>query len=298
MNIGSNIYIYCFVFIILIELKNGIIYINIMKDYDVIILVIASRGEIYDKLIDVYWKYFINYTEKKLPNIKIFLLYGSNVYLSDIPVNKNNIIICDTPETYIPGILQKTIYSFNYIKENYKYNHIFRTNLSSFLIIENLINISKSLPKKDCYAGVIGSSTDYNHISGAGIWLSEDNINYLLSNSNKINYNIIDDVEIGYILKDKTKIRLKRYDIVDNNNNNNNNNNNINKNILLDKIIKSHYHIRIKNGIENDKDRNKDLIFMKEFTDILYNEDNEDNNIYLLLLLLLIIFIVVYRYLF
>ena len=108
-----------------------------MKKYDIIILVIASRGEIYDEIIKVYWSHLINYTESNYDNIKVFLLFGNDVDIYDIPVDKNNIIIGDNHETLIPGILQKTIYSFDYINKHYKYNHIFRTNLSSFLIIDN-----------------------------------------------------------------------------------------------------------------------------------------------------------------
>ena len=63
-------------------------------------------------------------------------------------------------------------------------------------------------------------------------------------------------------MTDKNKQPLPRYNIVDNNNVEN-------KKELLENIIKSnHFHIRIK----NENNRNLDIEYMQEFTNILYSE--------------------------
>ena len=62
-------------------------------------------------------------------------------------------------------------------------------------------------------------------------------------------------------MEDKKKTSLDRFDIT----------NDINNYTYLqdiqDIISQNHYHIRIK----NERDKNMDIVYMKEFTDILYN---------------------------
>ena len=62
-------------------------------------------------------------------------------------------------------------------------------------------------------------------------------------------------------MEDKKKTSLDRFDIT----------NDINNYTYLqdiqDIISQNHYHIRI----ENERDKNMDIVYMKEFTDILYN---------------------------
>lgn len=225
--------------------------------YECIIVVIASRSEIYDKFINNYWKYLIKYIKEHNYKIKIFMIFGNNVNIDDLNIDEDDKLILNTTESYNPGILLKTLMAFKYIEENYEYKHIFRTNLSSFLIINNLLTISKQLDNKNVYAGFNGCYADIIFVSGSGFWLSRDNIIFLLETH--INNTIIDDVDIGYIFKLKKKIILNRYDIC-------NNINIINKNELLNNIIKDgHYHIRIKND-----DRNIDIDYITEFTKILY----------------------------
>jgi len=233
---------------------------------DLIILVIASRGKIYDSLVENYWKYIINYVNFKYNNIKIYLLYG-NCNIDNININKDNILhFKDIKENLEPGILLKTIKAFEYIDNKYKYDFILRTNLSSFFIIDNLIKLYNGFHKKMLYSGVIGNYKNKSKFcSGAAFFLSRDVIKYILSNKNKINYNIIDDVSIGMLLSINKLIKFKplpRFNIINNQKRTNNQ-----KQILLQNIIKNnHYHIRIK----NPKDRLIDIDYMKFFTEKLY----------------------------
>ena len=234
---------------------------NIIKNnnYDIIILIIASRSDIYDKFIEIYWKPFIKYLKEKNYKIKLFFIFGNDVILNDLNLSSEDYIVTNTPENLIPGILIKTVNSFKHIEENYEYKHIFRTNLSSFLIVDNLITLSKNLPNEDVYAGIFANHNNILFGAGAGFWLSRDNILFILNNKEKINLKIIDDVAIGDLMRDKNKTGLNRYDLV-------NNINYDNKNELLKYILSNnHYHIRIKN-----KNRLIDLEYMKIFTEILY----------------------------
>ena len=230
------------------------------NSYDIMLLVIASRSDIYDKLIQIYWKPFIKYLKEKKYKIKVFLIFGNDINIDDLELSNEDIIVNNTLENLIPGILIKTVESFRYIEENYEYKHILRTNLSSFFIVDNLIKVSKTLPVENIYAAFIGNHNNILFGAGAGFWLSRDNILFILNNKDKINFELIDDVSIGYLMKEKKKTKLNRYDLV-------NDINYDNKKELLNILISNdHYHIRIKNS----KNRLIDLEYFKEFTEILY----------------------------
>ena len=83
--------------------------INKNDSYDIIFLIIASRSNIYDKLIEFYWKPFIKYLKEKNYKIKIFFMFGNDVILNDLELSNEDIIVTNTPENLIPGILIKTV---------------------------------------------------------------------------------------------------------------------------------------------------------------------------------------------
>ena len=234
-----------------------------MEKYEVVISVIASRSKLYDEMVKIYWIPFINYVNKNHKNIKIFLLYNSPISDFLQPI-KDNILIFNFKENIIPGVLQKTIESFEFIESNIKYNKILRTNLSSFFIIDNLIKLYETLPDHNLYAGITGIHLGMKFVSGAGIWLSTDVIKYIIENKNNLNYRIIDDVSLSLLVsKMETTNRkyffknLNRFDL-------------IHGRYIPNQIIKiknlQHYHIRIKNS----SDRKVDLKYMKEFVKELY----------------------------
>lgn len=125
-----------------------------MKTYNIIIGVIASRSKIYDDFVKYYWSRFIEYINKKNYSIKIYLLYGDD-YENIFNISQEHIFITDINDSFIPGCLKKTISFFEYIKKNYKFNYIFRTNLSSFIIIDNFIKLINSFPKKKIICWII-----------------------------------------------------------------------------------------------------------------------------------------------
>ena len=239
------------------------------KNYSLILAVITSRNEIYDGLINNFWAKLIKYIKKNNYKIKIFLLVDeSNINGLDIQEedilyfdhNKHSTISYTHSNHYLKHILKKTIDCFDYIENNYEYKHILRTNLSSFFILDQLIKVHNSLNYEDVFAGICAHNI-FPFISGAGFWLSSDNIKFILFNKDKLDFNLIDDVAIGKLMEDKKKTSLDRFDIT----------NDINNYTYLqdiqDIISQNHYHIRIK----NERDKNMDIVYMKEFTDILYN---------------------------
>lgn len=236
-----------------------------MKYYDIIFTVIASRGEIYDLLINNYWYNFIEFlnNNKHTYNIKIIMMFGKDTKLEGIKINKENIFISQYEDSLIPGIFEKTIDCFKYIEQNFTYKHIIRSNLSSFYIIDNLIKIHKLLDVEKIYAGRLGIHENIIFCSGCGFWISKDYVNILINNFSNIEKNKYpDDVIIAKILKKYNKIKLQRFDIIHNSKINDNE-----KKILIDNLINNNiFHIRIKN-----KDRKIDIDYMNYFTNYLYN---------------------------
>lgn len=171
------------------------------------ILVIASRGDIYDSLIKYYWIPFIEYVNKNITNLSIYLVFGKDSDISDLYQINDNIIVAPYTET-LENIYHKTIYAFNHIIKKINSDLIFRTNLSSYIILNNFIKIVESLPHSNVYSGVL---TD-KFVSGAGFFLSRDLVEYCINNIQV--HDKYDDVNIGIILKDINKINQSRLDII------------------------------------------------------------------------------------
>lgn len=215
---------------------------NLIKK-DIVILVIASYQDIYNKIVKVYWNPLINYVNNNYPNIKIYLMYG-NSYQEDLNINPDNLLKFPVKETYIPGILKKTLRGFVHVYKKYDFKFILRTNISSFFIIKNLIAKSKTLPNEHyLYSGNKLFSKNTWFASGAAFWINKKTLEFIILNASKIDYKVIDDVSIGRLIETNPKINifnLTRFDYVENNKH-------ILKNINNDlSKINQHYHIRIK----------------------------------------------------
>ena len=213
-----------------------------------VILVIANRDPIYDQIVQIYWKKLIQYANK-FNQIKIFLLYGNeNIeFLDDI---KDNIIKYHEKESYIPGILKKTIYGFEYIDQNCPYDYILRTNISSFFIYDRLVSLITTFKEEQFFSGPVGGGhtvinnqyIKFDFVSGSAIYLSKDLVKDLIFNKGKLEYNYIDDIAISRYFINLQKTNQNRYDIV-----NIKKKYDINLKLILKKINENnHYHIRVK----------------------------------------------------
>jgi len=239
-----------------------------MIEIEFIIIVIASKGNIYDKIVKVYWNPFIEYCNKNFKNIKIYLLYGDS-YDKNLNVNPNNLLEYNIKENVIPGVLIKTIKAFKYINENYNYKYVLRTNISSFLVLENIFKKSSEFANYHfLYAGVVINSGrkyfSFNFASGALFWTNKKTIDFIISNEKLLNYKYYDDLAIGLIIHRHSNIKLipqPRYD---------NFMNLPDYKLIPDKIkeskIYNHYHFRLKS-----KNREKDIHTFEILTKHFYS---------------------------
>ncbi len=227
-----------------------------LKQKKIIVLIIASYGKnTYDLMINL-WKKYMNNNE----NIKsYFIMFKENINDPVVIDEKENTIWIKGKETYIPGILEKTIISIEYLlKNNFEFDYIFRTNLSSVLDLNKLIKLVNDNNYE--YAGVINNKhiVSLKFVSGAGILLSKNTCIYIINNKNKLDYNKIDDVSIGKLLinylnlQELPRLDIYKYDI-----------DKINKD-----FIKDHFHFRCKTSIKHEKTSK----YMEHLIKLIYNK--------------------------
>jgi len=115
----------------------------------------------------------------------------------------------------------KLFRAFEYIeKSGIEYDYIYRTNLSSFIFIENFINWANAISDENLYAGVI-INANLNDVwpfrimrklaelfhprnivpfaSGAGFWISRKNVQRVLSDK-MLDFRLADDAMVGECL--------------------------------------------------------------------------------------------------
>ena len=155
--------------------------------------------------------------EKYKSEIKLLFLRSS----SDIPVNEIKIdrdcIYVNKVESTNVEITNKTIAAIRHCLKNYEFNHLLRTNLSSFYAINNLLRSLNNLPKTNCYAGYQGIFQNDQDIisfcSGSGYLISRDICEYLCLNSDSCEIGALnDDVWVGKVLQGIPRTGLPRTD--------------------------------------------------------------------------------------
>ena len=111
-------------------------------------------------------------------------------------------------ETYVPGILDKTIRAIEYCHDNLSYTYLVRSNISTVIDFSKL-DESKLVDKYmgcdqnrlqwlDEPAGIKDKSLwGTSYIGGIGIIMTRDTVSFLLEHKAEINMNVVDDVSIG-----------------------------------------------------------------------------------------------------
>lgn len=101
-----------------------------------------------------------------------------------------------------PIIIEKTIKMLDFVLKNYNFDFIFRTNLSSYVDLTSLLDYTKNIELKNCYMGYIGEHEKIIFASGAGILLTRDMVELLVSKQHMIDETLIDDVAFAKFFHD------------------------------------------------------------------------------------------------
>lgn len=194
-------------------------------------LVLYSKNNEYDDMYELTKNHY-----KKYKNVDtIYYLFSNDIDENYKYDRIKNILIIKGNETYLPGILDKTIKAFKYVEtiENIngvKYDYIIRSNISTVINFDKLCKELVNKPVsygggfrmkifkgwRDHPGGIIDDRYEgVEYASGTSIIISRDLLNKMLKKINLIDYNVIDDVSIGqFIMKNFPEYKLETYDDV------------------------------------------------------------------------------------
>jgi hypothetical protein len=157
---------------------------------------------------------------KQFPNVKT-IYYKFNDKNTDEYELVDDILNIKGKETYIPGILDKTIKAFQYIQDNnnYKFDYLIRSNISTVVDFDLLTEYLQNTTIE--YGGGLKNTItgDKNHpdlenliyASGTAIILSRSSLKEFLNKKQHIRTDLIDDVSIGVLMRDHLQSVKQHY---------------------------------------------------------------------------------------
>ena len=168
----------------------------------------SDDTEYYRCMYNTTSKYYKNFF-----NVKTIYYAFSNEIETDYLL-KDDILYIKGNESYVPGILEKTIKAFEYFQNEYtNFDYIVRSNIST-IVNFNLLNSELILNPFDYGGSAIhynegetGGSATIDHgegtfIDGTGIVFSKKAFAKLLEKKEFFNMKLVDDLAIGRLFKD------------------------------------------------------------------------------------------------
>lgn len=216
----------------------------------VLVLILASDDmAIYRELQSIWRKYM-----KSNPYIDCYFYKGD----PNLEVNAkldNDTLWIKIQEHYC-NIYEKTLRAFEFFSDKFeRYDFIYRTNLSSFLVFDEYIKYCSSIPRNNFVSAIIGNYEDFTFPSGCGFTITPDLVLELLKENPQMV--LIDDVSIGHWLSTR-QIKIHPVRRVDFTNDTTS---------LLEYVpIKDVFHYRVKNN-----DRRLDLFIHSQLLRKYYN---------------------------
>jgi hypothetical protein len=173
-------------------------------------MVLFSKGPEYEEMYKITREYY-----KRFDNVMtIYYLFSGK---DEEPYLDGDILYLPGKETYVPGILDKTMHTFSYIFKKYpNYDYYLRTNISTIVDINRLLIQLDKEPIE--YGGKIirifpghrhkqsGIENDryqgLTYISGTAILFSKEMFRKFVEHSHEIDRSVIDDVAIGKLARE------------------------------------------------------------------------------------------------
>jgi hypothetical protein len=110
-------------------------------------------------------------------------------------------IVTSTPEGWA-FIGAKTLEAFSFVLQNYEFDFLFRTNSSSYVDTQRLLEYLDKQPETGVYSGVVGTVMgDLRFASGAGILMSKDVLKRVCEQADSWNHSLIDDAALGELIQ-------------------------------------------------------------------------------------------------
>lgn len=124
--------------------------------------------------------------------------------LSSNNPNSPDTIVTDSIEhSSLIGL--KTLKAFQFVVDNYDFDFVFRTNSSSYIDGDLLVELTKHKSGTDFYGGFPGRSRFGPFASGAGILISKSIVEKVLENSTRWRHGLIDDVALSKLIQERVR---------------------------------------------------------------------------------------------
>lgn len=148
--------------------------------YKAIILFLASDN---NKLYRVFKQLQEAYMDEN-PLIKCFFVYGANTQFER---KEHDLVYDDLKDTVTPPwMTMRVIRAMEYIHNNFTYDYLIRTNLSTFWHFDLLLKRLTELPKTNCLSGRIGVFPP-PFVTGTGMIISNDLIPCMIKDRHLVN---------------------------------------------------------------------------------------------------------------
>lgn len=168
-----------------------------IKPLRIVHLVLYSDEPHYQQMYQLTRKYYAQFN-----NIRT-IYYKFSKTISTPFEFKDDILSIKGEETFIPGILDKTIQCFEWVEKNIKnYDYVIRSNISTIINFEILVPLIQKEPIE--YGGGLLWKHEYpiEFISGTCIIFSNQVFNKLVQYKDNFDRTLIDDVSIGKFIKE------------------------------------------------------------------------------------------------
>jgi len=177
----------------------------------------ASPQSLIWKLLNQFW--LINYKIKALSRGRVSI-FSINFAVNRRKDSKSNVlrdkneIITTVPDLY-SLIGAKTLDAFAVSVQEFDFDYIYRTNVSSYLDLTRLQRFAEGMPRNNLYAGLIGNHHGISFASGCGYFISRDLVIKVLQNKELWDHNEIDDVSLGKLLNKNLGVEIEEIKRID-----------------------------------------------------------------------------------
>lgn len=124
---------------------------------------------------------------------------------------EGNVMYIQGEESAIPGVLHKTMEAIQYCRNHYPFDYLVRSNISTILDFSKMNEDAILSDYSGCMGlqvqgldptyGITDSSLfGTRYLQGTHIVLTKKGVDHLLSNKEKLRYDLIDDVALGLIM--------------------------------------------------------------------------------------------------
>lgn len=109
----------------------------------------------------------------------------------------------------------KTVAAFDLSLQNFNFDYIYRTNVSSYIDLPALNSYIGNKPRINFYAGVIGEYQKIQFASGSGYFISRDLVTEVVRRKEYWDHNLVDDVSLGKFLTQVLDVNIEAVGRVD-----------------------------------------------------------------------------------